>query len=79
MLTARVIEAATDPNGIQVLYTLNVGKHVSRARLSGWGAEVSWSPDSSALAITQTEGGGGIGYRVYLLYVESNRLRKVDA
>jgi hypothetical protein len=47
------------------------------AELPGFDAEVTWSPDSSAFAVTQTEGGGGIGYRVYVFYVDANELRKV--
>ncbi|MGH9773785.1 MAG: hypothetical protein ACRD50_02430 [Candidatus Acidiferrales bacterium] len=47
------------------------------ADLAGFAAEVTWSPDSSAFAVTQTEGGGGIGYRVYIFYIEPNELRKL--
>jgi hypothetical protein len=47
------------------------------AELAGFNAEVTWSPDSSAFAVTQTEGGGGIGYRVYVFYVEATGLRKL--
>jgi hypothetical protein len=47
------------------------------AELAGFAAEVTWSPDSSAFAVTQTEGGGGIGYRVYVFYVEATGLRKL--
>jgi hypothetical protein len=53
------------------------GKHFS-ARLSGWGTEVLWSPDSRAFAANQTEGGGGIGHRTYVFYLTDNGLRKVD-
>jgi len=47
------------------------------AKLAGFDAEVTWSPDSSAFAVTQTEGGGGFGYRVYIFYVEPSGLRKL--
>jgi hypothetical protein len=48
------------------------------AHLPGFRSEVLWSPDSQAFAVNQTEGGGGIGQRTYVFYVEMNQLRKVD-
>jgi hypothetical protein len=47
------------------------------AKRTGFNTEVTWSPDSSAFAVTQTEGGGGIGYRVYVFYVKATGLRKL--
>jgi hypothetical protein len=53
------------------------GKKFS-TRLLGFDAEVLWAQDSSAFAVTQTEGGGGIGYRVYVFYVDETGLKRVD-
>ena len=37
-----------------------------------------WSPDSSRFAINQTTGGGGIGQRAYVFFVQAGRLIKID-
>ena len=39
---------------------------------------MAWSSDSKAVAITQTEGGGGLGSRLYVFYVEKSRITKLD-
>jgi hypothetical protein len=66
-----------DPDGY-VSYRVTVGEKHFSARLSGWRTEVLWSPDSRAFAVNQTEGGGGIGQRAYVFYLEDGGLRKVD-
>ena len=68
----------TDPNGQQVQIKVAVAGKSFEADLSGWGAEIAWSPDSKAFFVTQTEGGGGIGIRAYVFYVESTGLSKLD-
>ena len=37
-----------------------------------------WSPDSKGFAANQTVGGGGIGERAFVFYLEKNQLRRVD-
>lgn len=76
-VTAAVVDDP-NPDGLAVQYHVHVGNKQFDARLHGWGAELSWSPDSSAFAITQTEGGGGIGYRIYVFYVAADGIQKVD-
>jgi hypothetical protein len=76
-VTAAVVDDP-NPDGLAVRYQVHVGEKQFEARLHGWGAELSWSPDSSAFAVTQTEGGGGLGYRVYVFYVASDGIQKVD-
>lgn len=77
LLTVRRVEDAKDPDGMHLAFTLVEGKKKFRARLLGFNAEVLWSPDSSAFAVTQTEGGGGIGYGAYVFYVRQHGLEKV--
>ncbi len=61
-----------------VSFRVTVGEKHFSDRLSGWRTEVLWSPDSKAFAVNQTEGGGGIGQRAYVFYLEESGLRKVD-
>lgn len=75
---AWVVDAPKDPDGLEVAYEVRVGGRKFRTRLHGWDSEVSWSPDSSAFAVTETEGGGGIGYRVYVFYIQEKGLHKID-
>jgi hypothetical protein len=77
-VTAVSIEVPTAPDGLEVRYTIHTNGEQFVEELDGWGAEIQWSPDSSAFAVTQTEGGGGIGYRVYVFYVGQSGVRKVD-
>jgi len=77
-LTAVSVEAPTAPDGLIVRYTIRKDDSEFVTELNGWGAEILWSPDSSAFAVTQTEGGGGIGYRVYVFSVQQGKIRKVD-
>ena len=69
----KTLLAVVDRNGAddgQVNYTIRVGGQTFTRSLLGFNAEVSWSPDSNAFVVTETEGGGGIGYRVYVFYVD---------
>lgn len=77
-LKAAIKTVASDPNGMQVQLAVDVGKKRFEDHLSGWGAEIAWSSDSKAFFVTQTEGGGGIGIRAYVFYIDGASLRKVD-
>ena len=46
--------------------------------LLGFNGEVAWAPDSHAFAVTQTEGGGGIGSRLYVFQVDKDRMTKLE-
>ena len=72
------VEKSKAPEGVIARYTVHRGGDRFVAELDGWDAEILWSPDSSAFAVTQTEGGGGIGYRVYVFYLEQKGVQKVD-
>lgn len=76
-LTIEYLRDDKDPDGY-ISYRVRTGAKYLSARLSGWGAEVLWAPDSKAFAVNQTEGGGGIGQRTYIFYVGESGLRKVD-
>lgn len=72
---------AEDPRaseGLSVKYTVRVGDSTFEAVLPGFNGEVAWSPDSKAFAVNQTEGGGGIGHRVYVFYVDNSGMRRLD-
>ncbi len=77
-LTVRGAIDSKDPNGYRLSFTVGVSGKRLQTQLSGFGAEVSWSADSSAFAVTQTEGGGGIGYGAYVFFVEQSGLKKID-
>jgi hypothetical protein len=77
-LSVSLLPTLPDPEMIQLSYKIDLQGEPLEARLSGWDGEIAWSPDSSAFAVTQTEGGGGIGYRAYVFYPEPGGLRKVD-
>ena len=77
-LTVRLVEDEKNPDGSYLSFTVSIAGKKFSTRLPGFGAEVLWAQDSSAFAVTQTEGGGGIGYRVYVFYVGENGLKKVE-
>ena len=77
-LTVKRVLDETERTEGKLRFSVNAGSKRYSAELSGFDAEVTWSPDSSAFAVTQTEGGGGFGYRVYIFYVESDALRKLS-
>ena|SRR5579863_9212633 len=59
-----------------VTYRVRIARKTFRARLPGFNG--LWSPDSKAFAVNQTEGGGGIGARVYVFYADASGLQKMD-
>ncbi len=61
-----------------VRYSVRVAGKTFRAKLLGFNGEVTWSPDSKAFAVSETEGGGGIGARVYVFFVNADGLHKID-
>ena len=77
--TIKVKRVPNPPKGIegQLFFTVTAGGQSHSAVLEGFDAEVSWAPDSSAFAVTEAEGGGGVGYRVYVFYLEPEGLRKL--
>lgn len=78
LLTIKTVQDQKDPDGMHLSFTVDVtGKEFS-TQLLRFNAEVLWSPDSAAFAVTQTEGGGGIGYSAYVFYTGENNLEKVD-
>lgn len=77
-VTAVDVAKRAAPEGVIARYTVHRGGDRFVTELDGWNAEILWSPDSSAFAVSQTEGGGGIGQRVYVFYLEPNGIRKVD-
>ena len=76
-LTINFASDQKDAEETYLVFSVHVGNKTFSERLLGFNAEALWSPDSSAFAVTQTEGGGGIGYRVYVFYVNETGLRKV--
>jgi hypothetical protein len=77
-LKVRTVQDPKDPDNSDVLFAVSVGNGEFTTRLAGFNAEVLWSPDSAAFAVTETEGGGGIGYRAYVFFIASDGLRKID-
>jgi hypothetical protein len=62
-----------------ILLTVQNGVKTFGTKLSGFNAEVLWSPDSSAFFVTQANGGGGMGYRTDVFFLDENGLRSLDA
>jgi len=77
-LSVRTVEDSSDPDGLHINYTVRTGQATYRTKLLGFDGEVAWSPDSKAFAVTQTEGGGGLGSRVYVFYVGEKGLTRLD-
>jgi len=61
-----------------IRYTVIVGGSRFSAQLPGFNAEISWSPDSLAFAVTETEGGGGIGYGAYILRIGKSGMQEIN-
>jgi hypothetical protein len=78
LLTVRRVEDQRDPDGVHMSFLVEVGGRRLHTKLLGFNGEVSWSPDSSAFAVTEIEGGGGIGENAYVIYVDENNLKKID-
>jgi len=77
VLAMKRLPPADDDEG-SIRYTVAVGGRQFSAQLPGFNAEISWSPDSSAFAVTETEGGGGIGYGAYIFRIGEGDLQKTD-
>jgi hypothetical protein len=77
-LSARTAEDPKDPDGLHINYTVRIGGKTFKTKLLGFNGEVAWSPDSKAFAVTQTEGGGSLGSRVYAFFVDETELKKLD-
>lgn len=77
-LVVKAEEDSRDPDGIHINYTVRISGKAFRTKLLGFNGEVAWSPDSKAFSVTQTEGGGSIGSRVYVFYVGENGTKKLD-
>jgi hypothetical protein len=59
-------------------YTVAVAGENFSTMLLGFNGEVAWAPDSKAFAVNETEGGGSLGERVYVFYVDDRGMRKLD-
>jgi hypothetical protein len=57
MVSFRRVDDERDPDGWHTSFTVRVGKKTFRTKLLGFSAEVLWSSDSKAFAVTETEGG----------------------
>jgi len=68
---------AKDDDDGWIRYTMLVGGRRFSAQLAGFNAEISWSPDSSAFAVTETQGGGGIGYGAYIFLIRESGLKEI--
>lgn len=77
-LTVRTIEDTKDRGGAHIVFTVQFGKKQFSATLVGFNAEVLWSPNSKAFAVTQQQGGGGFDYLAYVFLVGENGLRKLN-
>jgi hypothetical protein len=75
---AKRIEVPTDPDGQEVRHEVHVGNKTFVEEVHGWEAEISWAPDSSAFAVTEVEGRGGIGCQGYVFFIQENGLRRLD-
>jgi len=67
-----------NPDETGLDFTVRASGKEFTTRLAGHDAEVLWSPDSAAFAVTQTAGGGGFGIRAYVFFVDSTGLQKID-
>jgi hypothetical protein len=76
LLTMERLPDRGDESSIR--YTVLAGDRRFSADLPGFDSEVSWSPDSSAFAVTETEGGGGIGYGAYIFRIGEHGLQKMN-
>lgn len=78
LLSIRTVEDKKDADNSHLSFTVSVAGKKFSTMLLGFDTEVVWAQDSSAFAVTVTEGGGGIGNRAYVFYVGENGLKKVD-
>ena len=77
-LIVKTVWDEKDPNGAYINYKVRTAGKTLAVNLSGFNGKVAWSPDSKAFAVTQTEGGGSLGSRVYVFFIEVNKLRRLD-
>jgi hypothetical protein len=77
-LSIRTVKDSRDPDGLHISYTVRIGNRTFNTKLLGFNGEVAWSPDSKAFATTQTEGGGSLGSRVYVFFVDETGMKKLD-
>ena len=77
-LSTKTVADTNDPDGLEIEYSVTFAGKTFTDRLPGFNGEVAWSPDSKAFAVTQTEGGGGLGSRVYVFYVDGTHMMKLD-
>jgi hypothetical protein len=78
LLSVRIVEDSHDPDGLHISYRVRFAGKTRTTELPGFNGEIAWSPDSKAFAVTQTEGGGGLGSRVYVFFVGEAGLTKLD-
>jgi len=72
------VEDAKDPDGMHIVFTVQDGKRNLSSKLFGFNGEVLWSPNSAAFAVTETEGGGGLGSSAYVFLVTAKGLKRFD-
>ena len=77
-MIARTIYSDKDSDEFHIDYSVRVAGKTFRARLPGFNGEITWCPDSQAFAVSETEGGGGIGARVYVFFVGADGLQQLD-
>lgn len=77
-LLAERVENSRDSDESHMRYTVRVAGKSFSTRLLGFNGEVAWSPDSKAFAVSETEGGGSLGERVYVFYADDRGMRKLD-
>jgi len=63
---------------MHINYLARVGRKTFKTSLLGFNGEVAWAADSKAFVVTQTEGGGGLGSRVYVFFVDEKGITKID-
>jgi hypothetical protein len=78
IVIARTVRDDGSSDDDHISYTVRIAGKTFRARLPGFNGEVAWSPDSKAFAVNETEGGGGVGARVYVFFVDADGLHKLD-
>lgn len=78
VLVVKREDEAKNSDGVDMLFTVDAYQKMFSLRLPGFNGEVLWSPDSSAFAVTETEGGGGIGNVAYLFYVSETGVKMED-
>ena len=79
VLTTERMPAKDDDDDLgSIRYTVTFGGKRLTAELPGFDAELSWSSDSAAFAVTETEVGGGIGYGAYIFRMTDGGLEEIN-